>query len=194
MNILVKKNLKEHISQMNLNEKLTRLGSFWVIEVLTNLIFDEQKAVAKLSYGIGQITRLGGATNFEAQQSAETANRIQKFIIENTRLGIPAMIHEECCSGYEIVDLGVDISPDQFVEAVQSDTFNVVALSALLSTTVSSMEATIQAFHAVGIRDQIKIIVGGAPVTDEFTKKIGADGYAPDASQAVKITNALFDL
>jgi 5-methyltetrahydrofolate--homocysteine methyltransferase len=79
------------------------------------------------------------------------------------------------------------------VEAVQNDIIDVVALSALLSTTVSSMEATIQAFNAAGVRDQVKVIVGGAPVTGDYARKIGADGYAPDASQAVKVTNALLD-
>jgi len=81
-------------------------------------------------------------------------------------------------AGYEIIDMGVDIPPDKFVEAFQNDTIDVVALSALLTTTVSNMEATIQAFESAGsagVRDRIKIIIGGAP----------------DASQAVKITNAL---
>ncbi len=100
MNIPLMKNSKEIISQMSLDEKLAQLGSYWVTELLTDLSFDEQKAAAKLSLGIGQITRLGGATNFKAHQSAETANQIQKYLIENTRLGIPAIIHEECCSGY----------------------------------------------------------------------------------------------
>lgn len=94
-------------------------------------------------------------------------------------------------AGHEIIDLGVDISPDQFVEAVQNDTIDVVALSALLKTTVSNMEATIQAFDAAEIRNRIKVIIGGAPVTGEYARQIGADGYAPDASQAVMVTNAL---
>lgn len=94
-------------------------------------------------------------------------------------------------AGHEIIDLGVDISPDQFVEAVQNDTIDVVALSALLKTTVSNMEATIQAFVAAEIRNRIKVIIGGAPVTGEYARQIGADGYAPDASQAVMVTNAL---
>jgi 5-methyltetrahydrofolate--homocysteine methyltransferase len=94
-------------------------------------------------------------------------------------------------AGYEVVDLGIDISPEQFIEAVQSDDFDVVALSALLTTTIVNMETTIQAFSIAGIRENIKIVVGGAPVTDDFAKKIGADGYAPDASQAVKVINSL---
>jgi len=93
-------NSKQILAQMSLDEKLAQLGSYWVTELLTDLSFDEQKAAKKLSLGIGQITRLAGATNFKARESAQTANRIQKHLIENTRLGIPALIHEECCSGY----------------------------------------------------------------------------------------------
>jgi beta-glucosidase len=94
------KNTRKFVSQMQLEEKLAQLGSRWVTELLTDLAFDEQKAARMLSSGIGQITRLSGATNFEAQESAQIANRIQKHLIENTRLSIPAIIHEECCSGY----------------------------------------------------------------------------------------------
>jgi len=100
MSTALKRNPKELVAQMSLDEKLAQLGSYWVTELLTDLVFDEQKAAPKLFNGIGQITRLGGATNFDAQQSAQTANQIQKYILENTRLGIPALIHEECCSGY----------------------------------------------------------------------------------------------
>lgn len=97
-------------------------------------------------------------------------------------------------AGYEIIDLGADSSPDKFVEAVQNGTIDVVALSALLTTTVSNMEATIQAFESARVRDRIKVIVGGAPVTDEYARQIGADGYAPDAGQAARVTNTLLGL
>ena len=97
---ILKQSSKQILAQMNLDEKLAQLGSYWVTELLTDLSFDEQKAAQKLSFGIGQITRLAGATNFKARESAQTANRIQKHLIKNTRLGIPALIHEECCSGY----------------------------------------------------------------------------------------------
>jgi 5-methyltetrahydrofolate--homocysteine methyltransferase len=93
-------------------------------------------------------------------------------------------------AGYEIVDLGVDVSPDQFLEAI-TDRADIVGLSALLTTTMPSMEATIKAIDEAGLREKVKIIIGGAPVTADFAQKIGADGYAEDASQAVKITNAL---
>jgi 5-methyltetrahydrofolate--homocysteine methyltransferase len=94
-------------------------------------------------------------------------------------------------AGYEIVDLGVDVTPEQFLGAVQNDNVNVVALSALLTTTMSNMKATIDVLDAAGVRDQVKVIVGGAPVTQEFANQIGADGFAPDASQAARLTETL---
>jgi 5-methyltetrahydrofolate--homocysteine methyltransferase len=97
-------------------------------------------------------------------------------------------------AGYEILDLGVDVPPDQYLTAVQENSVDVVALSALLTTTMPSMKATLEYLEEAGLRDKVKVIIGGAPVTDEYAKKIGADGYAPDASQAVKITNALLGL
>ena len=93
-------------------------------------------------------------------------------------------------AGFDIVDLGTDISPEQFVEAVQAGV-DVIGLSALLTTTMPSMEQTISALKDAGLRDQVKVIVGGAPVTAEYARQIGADGYAPDASQAVTVTKAL---
>ena len=93
-------------------------------------------------------------------------------------------------AGFEIIDLGTDVAPDQFVEAVQ-DGVDVLGLSALLTTTMPSMTSTVEAIEAAGLREQVKIIVGGAPVTSEFASRIGADGYAADASQAVTLANSL---
>ena len=89
-------------------------------------------------------------------------------------------------AGFEIIDLGTDVSPEQFVQAVKDSGAQLVAMSALLTTTMANMPATVQAFEDAGIRDKVKIMVGGAPVTEEYAKKIGADGFAPDASQAAK--------
>ena len=90
-------------------------------------------------------------------------------------------------AGFEVIDLGTDVSPEQFVQAVKDSGAKVVAMSALLTTTMANMPGTIKAFEEAGLRDSVKIMVGGAPVTDEFAKKIGADGFAPDASQAAKV-------
>jgi len=91
---------------------------------------------------------------------------------------------------FEIVDMGTDVSPEKFVQAVKESGAQVVALSALLTTNMANMPNTIKAFEETGLRDAVKIMVGGAPVTEEYAKKIGADGYAPDASQAAKVALA----
>lgn len=94
-------------------------------------------------------------------------------------------------AGFEVKDLGVDVAPEKFVEAVRAGDVNIVALSALLTTTMTSMQATIEALQQSGLRDQVKIIVGGAPVTEEYARQIGADGCAADASRAATLAKAL---
>ncbi|SJZ69225.1 corrinoid protein [Selenihalanaerobacter shriftii] len=90
-------------------------------------------------------------------------------------------------AGFEVVDLGVDIPADKFVEAVKEHQPEVVGMSALLTTTMPAMEETIAALEEAGIRDQVKIMVGGAPVTEEFSNEIGADAYAPDGSTSTDL-------
>ena len=93
-------------------------------------------------------------------------------------------------AGFEIIDMGTDVSPEKFVEAVKESGAQVVAMSALLTTTMANMPNTIKAFEEAGLRKAVKIMIGGAPVTEDYAKKIGADGYAPDASQAAKVALA----
>jgi 5-methyltetrahydrofolate--homocysteine methyltransferase len=93
-------------------------------------------------------------------------------------------------AGFEINDLGTNVDPETFVEAVRNGA-SVVGLSALLTTTMPMIQKTIQAIDEAGLRDQAKILVGGAPVTAEYASEIGADGYAPDASQAARIAKML---
>ena len=93
-------------------------------------------------------------------------------------------------AGFEIVDLGVDATPEAFVNAVKEGA-NLIGMSALLTTTMGNMSATIEALHAAGLRDQVKVMVGGAPVTEDFAKSIGADAFAPDASSATRIARQL---
>jgi 5-methyltetrahydrofolate--homocysteine methyltransferase len=88
-------------------------------------------------------------------------------------------------AGFEVVDLGIDQTPQAFVEAVKSNNANVLGMSALLTTTMPQMEATVKAIQEAGLRDQIKIMVGGAPVTQKFAEEIGADAYASNAASAV---------
>jgi len=94
-------------------------------------------------------------------------------------------------SGLEVHNLGVDIAPEQFVAAVKEKNASILCLSALLTTTTPMMKATINAAVQSGIRDQIKILVGGAPVTQKYADEIGADGYAPDAGSATKLVKKL---
>jgi 5-methyltetrahydrofolate--homocysteine methyltransferase len=88
-------------------------------------------------------------------------------------------------AGFEVMDLGVDVAPEKFVEALQNGA-QIVAMSALLTTTMSNMKATIDAIAAAGLRDKALVMVGGAPVTQAYADQVGADGYAPDASAAVR--------
>ncbi|MFO7750697.1 MAG: corrinoid protein [Desulfobacteraceae bacterium] len=94
-------------------------------------------------------------------------------------------------TGFEVVDLGVDVPPETFVEAIRQHDPQIVALSALLTTTMPMMQKTIDVLVDSGLRDKIKIIVGGAPVTREFADTIGADGYASDAGGASKLAKSL---
>lgn len=93
-------------------------------------------------------------------------------------------------AGFEIIDLGTDVAPTTFIEAIQNG-IDVLGLSALLTTTMVSMEKTIKAIEAAGLRSRVKIIVGGAPITEDYAQQIGADGYAADASQAVTLVKSL---
>ena len=87
--------------------------------------------------------------------------------------------------GFEVVDLGIDVPVDKFIEAIKTHQPHVVGMSALLTTTMKDMKNTIQAIDGAGLRKKVKVIVGGAPLTEKFAREIGADGYAPDAASAV---------
>jgi 5-methyltetrahydrofolate--homocysteine methyltransferase len=93
--------------------------------------------------------------------------------------------------GFEVVDLGIDVSAQKFIEAIRDHHPQVVGMSALLTTTMTEMKNTIQAIELAGLRNQVKTIVGGAPLTEKFAKEIGADGYAPDAASAVDAVKSL---
>jgi 5-methyltetrahydrofolate--homocysteine methyltransferase len=93
--------------------------------------------------------------------------------------------------GFEIIDLGTDVPPEKFVEAVCSQGAQIVAMSALLTTTMPAIKNTIDALSAAGVRGRVKVMIGGAPVTQNYAEQIGADGFAPDASRAVTAAREL---
>jgi 5-methyltetrahydrofolate--homocysteine methyltransferase len=94
-------------------------------------------------------------------------------------------------AGFKIVDMGVDVGAEKIVDAVRQNQANVVALSALLTTTMVNMKGVVEALSAAGLRDRVKIMVGGAPVTDAWAHSIGADGYGKDAPAAVEMARQL---
>ena len=97
-------------------------------------------------------------------------------------------------AGFEVVDLGVNVPPEKFVEAIREHQPNAVGMSAFLTTTMPMFKKNIEAIREAGLRDQVKILVGGAPVTQAYADDSGADGYAPEASSAVRLTKKLLDI
>lgn len=94
-------------------------------------------------------------------------------------------------SGFTVINMGVDISEEKFIEAIKEHQPDILGMSALLTTTMPAMESTIQAIQQAGLRDQVKIIVGGAPVSQKFAQEIGADGYSGDAQEAITLCESL---
>jgi 5-methyltetrahydrofolate--homocysteine methyltransferase len=94
-------------------------------------------------------------------------------------------------AGFEVIDLGVDVSPQKFVEAIKQYNPDIVGMSALMTTTMTKQKETIEAIKAAGLRDKVKIVVGGAPTTEEWAREIGADGWAPDAISSVELVKKL---
>jgi 5-methyltetrahydrofolate--homocysteine methyltransferase len=97
-------------------------------------------------------------------------------------------------AGFEVIDLGVDVSPQQFVNVIKEKNVDVIGLSALLTTTMPSMKSTIEAVQEAGLRDKVKIIIGGAPVTQKYADEIGADGYGRDAAAAATLVKKLLNV
>jgi 5-methyltetrahydrofolate--homocysteine methyltransferase len=94
-------------------------------------------------------------------------------------------------AGFEVIDLGVDVSPEAFVGAARDNDADAIGLSALLTTTMPSMRGTVEALEEAGMRDKVKVIIGGAPVTQKYADEIGADGYGRDAAAAANLVKQL---
>ncbi|MBA7624493.1 Methionine synthase [subsurface metagenome] len=96
-------------------------------------------------------------------------------------------------NGWEVTDLGIDVSPEDFCSAVEKDDYHIVGMSALLTLTMSNLARTMDTLKTAGLRNRVKIMVGGAPVTQAYADQIGADGYAPDAAETVKVATRLLE-
>ncbi len=93
--------------------------------------------------------------------------------------------------GFNVVDLGVDVTPQKFIEAAKEEDGSIGAMSALLTTTMTQMKAVLQALTEAGLRDKVKVMIGGAPITQQYADEIGADGYSDNASSAVALARKL---
>lgn len=93
--------------------------------------------------------------------------------------------------GFEVIDLGVDVAPEKFIETITAQNAQIIAMSALLTTTMPGMKTTIDALVAAGVRKNVKVMVGGAPLTQRYADEIGADGFSDNASSAVRIAREL---
>lgn len=94
-------------------------------------------------------------------------------------------------SGFTVIDLGVDVTPEQYIDAIKNQGAQIIGMSALLTTTMTSMKEIIEAIKEAGLRDQVKIMIGGAPITQEYADEIGADGFSVDAASATELAKKL---
>jgi len=138
----------------------------------------------------------GGLVILKPQLVAADVQPVGKVIIGTVRgdlhdigKNLVSMMMEG--AGFEIHDLGVDVPPEKFVDAIKEINPQLVCMSALLTTTMTNMPATIDAIKQAGLRDKVKILIGGAPVTEAYANQIGADGTAQDASQAARLAATL---
>jgi 5-methyltetrahydrofolate--homocysteine methyltransferase len=127
--------------------------------------------------------------NAEVSSAGKVAVGTVKGDLHDIGKNLVAMMLEG--AGFEIIDLGTDVPAEKFVEAVREKGANIVAMSALLTTTMPSIDNTIKALTDAGLRDKVKVMIGGAPVTQTYADQIGADGFAPDASRAVATAKEL---
>ena len=94
-------------------------------------------------------------------------------------------------AGFEVIDLGIDVAPDKFIQAVRAQQPKIIGMAAMLTTTMPVMKTVIEALKEAGLRGKVKVLVGGAPVTSAFAKQIGADAYAPDVATAIDVARGL---
>jgi 5-methyltetrahydrofolate--homocysteine methyltransferase len=141
-----------------------------------------------------------GAMNILKPLIAETGAKPIGTFVMGTVKGDIHDIGKNLCdimlegAGFNVIDLGVNVPPEKFIEAIQQHQPQAVGMSAFLTTTMPMFKTNIEAIKAAGLREQVKILVGGAPVTQEYADVVGADGYAPDANSCVRLTKKLIGI
>ena len=128
-------------------------------------------------------------TEADVQSPGKVAIGTVKGDLHDIGKNLVAMMLEG--AAFEVIDLGTDVSPERFLQAVRENGAQIIAMSALLTTTMPNMKNTIEALKEAGLRDKVKVMIGGAPVTQNYADQIGADGFAEDASRAVAKARSL---
>ena len=137
-----------------------------------------------------------GVTTLQPYMKTETTQNKAKVAMGSVRgdlhdIGKNLVVMMLDCAGFEVMDLGTDVSPEKFLEAAENGA-QVIGMSALLTTTMHEMKNVVALFEEKNMRDQVKIIIGGAPITQEYADKIGADGFSADAAEAVDLVSSFF--
>ena len=128
-------------------------------------------------------------TEADVQSPGKVAIGTVKGDLHDIGKNLVAMMLEG--AAFEVIDLGADVSPERFIQAVNENGAQIIAMSALLTTTMPNMKNSIEALKEAGLRDKVKVMIGGAPVTQNYADQIGADGFAEDASRAVAKARSL---
>ena len=138
-------------------------------------------------------TALELITPYLAEAGAEPAGRVVIGTVQGDLHDIGKNLVASMLEGggFQVVDLGVDVAPEKFIEAAKEKDGTIVALSALLTTTMTMMKSVVEGLEKAGIRDQAKVMIGGAPITQQYADEIGADGYSDNASAAVALARSL---
>jgi len=167
------------ISAMAEVGRLFESGEFYVPEML----------VAARSMQAGMNILKPSLTNSEAYPAGKVVIGTVKGDFHDIGKNLVKMMLEG--SGFEVIDLGVDVNPESFLSAVTEQGVDIIGMSALITTTMPAMRSVIELLEKSGVRQQVKVIMGGGPLTEEYALQIGADGYASDASRAVILAKSL---
>ena len=170
------------ISAMGEIGKLYEQGDLFVPEMLI--------AARAMQAGMGEIKPLLVKDGIESTGKVVIAT--VKGDLHDIGKNLVAMMLEG--SGFEVIDLGTDVPTEEFIKVIAEQKPEIVGMSALLTTTMPSMKEVIEALDDSNLRDSVKVMIGGAPVTDDFAKEIGADGFAADASRAVSLAKSLLNV
>lgn len=163
------------ISSMSIVGQKMKSGEMFIPEVLAS--------AHAMNEGMGMLRPLITGDELSSLYAGKALMGTVQGDVHNIGKKIVSMILES--GGFTVVDLGVDIPADKFVEAVKREQPHIIGLSALLTTTMPRMKDVIKALKEAGVRDKVRVMIGGAPITQDFADSIGADGYAPDAASAL---------